>query len=437
MIFIIFLSASVLVSILLITFFINYRYIYIKPSIQFILLFNVFLQWPAVFYFDHIATTLNRSLPGFILMFTVVPVVVLLISFFNRKSAKIIYANINNSFKFSNVFKIFLVILIFLGPLIYFQYVSIHDTGLISVLRGDPRYENIVIREKSLKMLPALPRYFHAFSARIFSFFLIMILINELPTITDSVKKSFQILYIVVLSIFTIGFLAIDGSRGPGGLLLMVIFLFLFYKFQFKFKKIGPIKLIGIGSISVSIPMILEYFRSNSDNFANSISAFWERIFFIRLNSGLMNIRYAEKTGNPGISAIGKLAELLGYHSVNFANIVSTFETYSETETGLANASFVMSYYSYFGLYALPICIGLILSLDIIPWFVVRYINPKLYCFAVIAYAMCVYQLIDADFTTIFITHGLVIWMIIFLVLPSRWMGPNLSSGIGTKQTSR
>lgn len=407
--FLILVSAAILISLTLGFLYFTAKYYFVKPSIIFIAFFNIFLQWPAVYYYHLIESSLSSSRFGFILMFSLAPFSALLISLLFRESARKVYRGLDITMNFPAAVKLLLLCLVLLGPIIYFQYVSIYKTGLASILRGDSYTESSMIREQSLKMLPALPRYFHSMSTRVFSFLLIIILIDEVSRISNFFIKTWKICLIFIIIIFTVLFLAIDGSRAPGALVFMYILFFILYRGKINLNRMLNLKYLSILIMIVGIPAVLEYMRADSKDVMGTMNTFIDRLFYIRFESGILNVKYSEIYGNWGVAAMGNLSPLFGVKGVNVANFVANMEYYGPVESGLANASFMMTYYAYFGILAVPLSVGLILMLDGALWFVANRVRSNLFVYSVVGYTMAIYGLVDADYTTIFITHGLLI----------------------------
>jgi len=188
-------------------------------------------------------------------------------------------------------------------------------------------------------------------------------------------------------------------------------------------------KTIILISIIIFIPSAMEYMRGDSKDIATTMNIFFERIFFIRFESGILNIKYSEIYGHWGVAALGNISGFFGVKGVNVANFVANMEYFTPTESALANASFMMTYYAYFGIIAIPLSVGLILLLDTSLWFVVNKIRSNLYIFAVVGYAIAIYGLIDADYTTILFTQGLFFnHFILYLVSKfHKSQGPNFN----------
>ncbi len=420
-------SASILISLTLVFLYLTKKYYFVKPSIIFIAFFNVFLQWPAVYYYQLIESSLSSSRFGFILMFSLAPCSALLISLLFQQSARKVYRELDAPMRFPPAVKWLLLLCILLGPIIYFQYVSIYQTGLVSILRGDTFSESSLIREQSLKMLPALPRYFHAMSTRVFSFLFIVILIDEISRYSGFYIKVWKIFIISLMILFTVLFLAIDGSRAPGALVFMYILFFLVFRGKIKLGRMLNLKYVSVFLMIIGIPATLEYMRADSKDVLGTMNTFIDRLFYIRLESGILNIKYSEIYGNWGVAAMGNLSSLFGVKGVNVANFVASMEYFGPVQSGLANASFIMTYYAYFGILAVPLSVGLILLLDGALWFVANKVRSNLFAFAVVGYTMAIYGLVDADYTTIFITQGLLISLLLMYTF-SKFLFPKESA---------
>lgn len=426
--FLILVSASILISLTLLFLYLTQKFYFIKPSIIFITFFNIFLQWPSVYYYQIIENSLSRSRFGFILMFSLAPLSALLISLLFRQSARKVYQGLNLPMKFPSGVKWLLLFCVLLGPIIYLQFVSIYNTGLISILRGDSYMESSVIREQSLKLLPAIPRYFHAMSTRVFSFLLIVILIDEYPRYSGFVNKINKIFQILILIAATVLFLAIDGSRAPGALVFIYIFFYYLLKNKVNIWKMINLKHVLVVLIIIGIPATLEYMRSDTKDLLGTMEIFVDRLFRIRLESGILNIKYSEIYGNWGFAAMGNFSALFGVKGINVANFVSNLEFYGPVESGLANASFMLTYYAYFGILAVPLSVALILLLDGALWFVANRVRSNLFVFSVAGYTMAIYGLVDADYTTIFITQGLLMNLLLMYTFSKFLFPKNINS---------
>lgn len=416
--FYILLASSIITSYLYIKLYINKRYIFLKPSIAFCIFFNVFFQWPFVICYDEISMLISYTLLDIIIIFSFTPILILIVSplTFNN-SAISIYNNIRHSMSFSIQFQCFLFAGTLIGAIIYLYYVPFRDTGLMSILRGDDPYTIAVAREESMKLLPLFVRYAHVFSTKALCPLLVMTTMNEYLFEINKRNTSTALARIMFFMIFGIIFSSISGARGPGAYIGVSMFAFFLFRNQIvlsaKFLKVSILLLICI----LSIPIIIDYLRSDTKDMIMTTNTIFRRIFFVPLQAGIYNVYFAEIYGYWGIGAVTSLAKLVGVDSISVANEVYRLVYPSSISTGLINASFMLTYYSYFGLISFPLCIVLVLLLDAIPWFTSKYIDPRLQCYSAAIYTASLIALRSIDYTTYFISSGVIFSLATLFVL--------------------
>jgi len=417
------LSCTLLTTASLVRLYRRKRFCLIKPSVLFICFFHVFLQWPSVVYFGEVRRLLSATLLDFVLIFSLTPLIVLFVaSRLFLRSARALYARLDRPAPIRPEAKSIILLGALAGLALYLLYVPLGNTGLISILRGDDQLTNTLIREESMKLLPAFLRYAYIFSAKVLCLMLILVTVNDYFVARPSGGKRLSALWqLAVLVPFGLGFNGISGARSTGADVFIAIMLFLLFRNKLRLSFPAVQKAVLLFLCILAVPTVLQYLRSDTKSWLDALGNIFNRAFFIKLQAGLNNIHYAEIYGYWGIGAIPKLGQLFGVPALNVPNIIANlvYPT-SIIKTGYVNASFMMTYYSYFGMIAFPLCIVLILSLDVIPWLVRKLIQPDLYSYAAVGYALPMYVLTSLDYTSIFIGGGVVFWLLLLSLVP-KW----------------
>lgn len=415
------LASSLATTLYLIYIFRKKKFCFLKPSILFIMFFNIILQWPSVFYYEEITELLSSSLFGFIAVFSLVPIIVLYVSssFFFR-SVLTIYENIGNPASVTSGVKYCLMAGIFAGFIIYLDNVPIMETGLMAILRGESSQMIGLMREESLKVLPALQRYCFVLVVKVLCPLIVMTTINEyIAYKKNSGKKLSLFAQMIFFITVTVIISSISGARSIAANIFLCIIFYLIFSNKLILKHNLFLKVVSYMVIILSVVTILEYLRSDSKYWVDAIENITNRIFAGTLFPGIFTISLTENYGNWGVGAIPILRDILGVQPIPVANIVanSVFPD-SSIKTGLLNASFMMTYYSYLGLIALPLNIVLVLMLDVIPWFIGKLIRPELYCYAVVLYSAPMFTLTMVDYTIIFMSGGILFMILILMAIP-------------------
>jgi len=129
---------------------------------------------------------------------------------------------------------------------------------------------------------------------------------------------------------------------------------------------------------------------------------------------------------------VPKLARLAGLLPIDAPNLIGT--TYGPLYYGhpvmsstSAGAGFLFSYYAYFGLWALPIALALLLVLDSVVY-VYRRLPPALCLVLASDLTVQTMLFLQADLTTVFVTHG-IIPTVLFVIGLGAFTGTLAKSG--------
>lgn len=396
----------------------KYRYLLVKPSIATILFFTVTIQFAATVSAARIQSYLPEPL-HFLLLAHGFPLIGLFGSLlFQRDTASFLFKRIENyDFKQD---KSVIKMLWFITALItvaYLAEVPLRSTGLYAIIT-DP-ISSAQAREDSLKLIDNIfVRYSYMFLMSVVAPLLAIMIYYQ-----ASYQKKFRnTMSAVIQIIFILILVSFSGARSAAANIILAIVIAYFLKNKFKFNAYK----ILIGTfIVLLIPTILSILREGKETNIELIvqymmTSIFERMVFIPMATGLDHVHYAQTNGLIYAAGIPKLANLLGIKVINLANVIYlTYSSFS-LESGIANTSFVFSYYAMFGIAILPILLLLLWSLDLclplLKKMKAQVLLPTIACSILISKSFTA-----SDFTTALITHGFLLLFIIALFLD--WFG--------------
>ena len=399
---------------------VRYRYLMIKPSMVVILFFHVMIQWGATIK----AVEIESYLPNpyaFMLLAHGFPLIGFCFSlFYATKEAYMIWCRIIFPDKVSNHVQFKLKGLISGGILIFMVYylaiVPLTRTGLFAIFVNP---DNAAIaREYSLKLVedPIL-RYGFGFMASALAPLLAVMSINSISFSFDS-EQFIQNFFNIIILLGLILVVSITGARSFAASIIMTVLLSIFLR---KGLPVSPLKYLFAGALILVLPAVFSILREghipNIVDVQNYIfGPISRRVFLDPVQGGIYHLHSAQTNGYFGLGAIPKLALLFDKDPLNVPNIIGQIYESSAIASVSSNASFVFSYYSYFGMIALPLCLMGLWLLDLIIWVYKRLsVNLLLPCVASINVA-CI-SFISSDYTTVLLTHGILFLLITSLAL--------------------
>lgn len=385
------------------------RYLIVKPSIVFITIFHVCIQWAATIDYQNIVHTLPDP-SDFLLLTHLFPLAVVTISQqFGDHKAREVWDRLISTTAFDPAkYRAIAVILtgsMVIAVMIYLYYVPFWQTGLYAIFMNPMGAAQA--REESLKLIDNLSvKYLYLFMASAIAP-LLTVIFTRLMTSAWRSGAYLQVVF-YMLSIPVIAFAAaLTGARGfVANIILTMIMTILFERGL----PLNPVKLLGYGLLVVSGPVILSIMREGQ---ALSLTNFWEylsngvggRIFYTPMQTGLWFADYAQTSGFLGVAGIPKIASFFGVDSVNASNLVGLRYTHSSLDSMLANTCFLFSYYCFFGFNSLWISVLLTLCLDSVTWLYAKF-SDLLLLPCIVAIFVSSLSFADSDYTTVLITHG-------------------------------
>lgn len=385
------------------------RHLIVKPSIVVLGFYHIQIQWAGTLYSEKIYDYLPDPY-SFLVVLHGFPIAGIFFStmIFRRESLSV-WTRLQTRELY--VKRKTIAILIFVTTLIlilYLKSVPLQSTGIYAIFSNSA--ETAQTREESLKLLDNLfVKYGYTFLRAVFAPLLAVIAFNQI-IINLKLSKSLQIMGYSAIIIFTFLSVMLPGDRVSATNILLVIIMSYLY---IKGMPLKPHVIISFIILVLLIPIILSILRegkivSFSLIFEYMKTGIFSRTFIVPMETGLWHAHYAQTVDFFGISGIPKLASLYGLDPVNVPNLIYTKYTSAPIPSGLANTSFVFSYYSLFGLPSLFISLIGVLLLDLI---VIVYRNlPSNLLLATVAciFVSCM-RFVSSDYTTSLLTGGFIL----------------------------
>jgi hypothetical protein len=399
--------------------FFRYRYLFIKPSFIVILFFHLQIQWAGTIKSGEIFFYLPEPV-SFALLLHGFPLIGLGVSFFiAHRDARLILQRVVEAESLRVNGNILLILLAVIGTvtLLYFYTVPFSQTGLYTLFHN-PQLSKYA-REESLKLI-ANPVVRYGFIFLREAFVPILFTLSAFLGVFAVEKRRFlRAAGWGLLGMILLILVSVSGARSPA---LFVILTALFALYLRKGMKVRLVYILLLVVLLISIPTAISIVREGR-SFAPDI--FWtylskaiaNRIFFVPLNVSLYHVHFAQTGGFFGLAAVPKLAYLFNIEPINVANFIFSKYTHYGLESGLANACYVFTYYSYFGLSSIVFSLMGLWMLDLaIPVFK-RIKNNFILIAAVAATFNSCLSFVRSDYTTALITGGFMIVLIVTFVL--------------------
>jgi hypothetical protein len=384
----------------------------IKPSIWFLMFFNIQIQWAAVYNFHFITLKIQDQSIFFILtqVFPLIAVGLCLKSF--NKSSSIIWnrlLQINNHNYINKLVIVRLIIISLIIILIYLLFVPFSKTGLYNNFKagGNP-LDATIARENSLKLLTSTwLKYLFVFYQQSIALFTTSLLFIHM-FFQFKEHMYLNVLKYTALVIFIMLGAMLPGERISGVLILLSIFI------TYLFIEKGKLNVIRITLILVIVltpALLIQIKKYNLSINTGTIATVFQtvlldRILSVPLKTGVTWIFHVEHHGYWGILGIPKLAEISGYSEINIPNLMmKEYFDVGTIDTGYLNTSFVFAYFSYFKWFAIPFLFMFVYILDYVVLFY-KTLKPNLLLPAIVTINLSCLSLISSDYTTLFLSHG-------------------------------
>jgi len=389
----------------------RYRYLFVKPSMVFAFFFHVQIQWPSTIYWHKIAGNLTEPGSYFILS-QIFPLFLVAGSLYvARGISKDIFAQVISMSRPSSeeilwpIIPLFLVSLIIMGW--YLSVLPWEQSGLHAVIFHPENAK--MAREQSLKLLT--DKYLK-YAVSIFNSSLAPIIACLLGIKAMDFwrqQKYYQMGLVLLCLAPILVAVSLTGARGPS---VMVLLAVLFSLLLLKGLPFKPVTIVLLLMAILVIPMIIELLRVgggvNIEEIQNRYMVIIGRVAGYDMTvDAQWHVQYVAKHGFWGIAGIEKLAPLFGVQPVDILSIVGKYYT-NQSETISANTSVIFLYYACFGWLAVPLCLLLAWSLDLV-LFAYRHMTTIMLPVAIAVCGIAAVNLAHTAYTTIFVTHGFII----------------------------
>lgn len=388
---------------------VRYRWLLIKPSIIVIIFFHLMIQWAATAQ----AARNEAYLPNpwdFFLLVQLFPLIGLLVSFFiGTDLAQAIWIRVTEPFKSSLTYENGAIILLgayfVLFLPIYFQYVPLNATGLYAILFNPS--DAFMAREFSQKLLDnTFVRYGYVFMRSVFAPLLSVFVFKRM---IDSLKKMrfLKVVTCVLGLVFILIAVSLSGARANAAAVFLVIIFSVWIPNK---AKINPFVLIVAALLVFLVPTALTILREGRllsiDSFSQTLEGgIFYRTFVIPMRMGLNYVHYTQNIGSLGMRGFSFMS---GIHPewINVPNMINNLYG-GRYETGYANAGYIFAYFITLDIYAFPLSLLLLWSLDFV-LVIYQYIRNPVMLISLIASIIVASQaLISAEFTVVLLTGGL------------------------------
>lgn len=377
------------------------------------------IQWAATINSGYIAFYLPDPV-SFAFLVHGFPLIGLSVSFFTQfRNAKIVWCRLTDPdylySKLNTKVILILTVCIILISAFYLYSVPFEQTGLFAIFTNS---ENAAIaRENSLKTLSnALVKYSYSFMlfalAPLLAVLLAILFVQSLNK-----KRQFQSLAIAIVITGILFLVSLTGERSPSAFIILTIVFALFLNKGLLVTRSNIILALMATVAVLALPTLLTILREGK---AISLPIFWryltngilKRVFYSPMEAGLHYVHYAQTMHFFGVAGIQKIAILFGVEPIDTPNLIGLKYEYSGIKTVSANACYVLTYYSYFGLCSLFLSLIGLWLLDFAVWIYRRLSDSSLLACVASVSIVSIY-FVSGDYTTVLLTNGFGIILIV------------------------
>jgi hypothetical protein len=382
------------------------RYLFVKPSMMLLGWTHLFFQWPAAIYARYYELALPDAYSLVLLLHGFVLLGLLVSSRSFDLDARIVFQRVTEEDSPGSV-SISLLLLSYCAIVVstYLSVVPFTSTGLY-VMASNPVLA-AVARENSLKLITSAPvKYLYTTMVTGVAPFLVVLLAMSGRRFSRR-GNAFGVFFVVTAILAVLLASSLAGARATVLNLLLAIAIAFFFLRGLPFR---PARFLLTAAVLLIPPVIITIVREGKsvefDLFVTYLSNdIFRRAFVMPLHVGIFYVHYAETVRTFGISAVPRLAGMFGIPAVDATNLIGNVYAYSGIDTVSAGAGFLFTYYSYFGMWALPISLAGLWLLDLaVPLY--RLLDPRLLVPTLSAASFSTINFISADYTTVWLTHG-------------------------------
>jgi hypothetical protein len=394
------------------------RHLFIKPSIQLVLLHHLLFQWPAATFAGYIEKYLRHPwILSYVLDGYILGCLAGSLWWGNRMAAKL-----NRRLKGwgylgpagwpSARVIITITFTIALSLAIYLAFVPVDRTGLYSLIVEPARSREV--REESLKLLD------NAFVVYVFTLMRSSVAPIAVVLVMEGLMKGLRrnvlasIVGVLGVVAVCVGVL-LPGDRYALVRLVLGVLLWDWLRQGMRFRvRQGVLCLIALA------PAVVQTMLREGESWQTWREYFGlilvHRVWVSPLEVGVWYLDYADRLGTVGVAAFPKLAYLLGVTPVDVSNVVGLAYVENAMASISAGAGFVFSYYAYIGFAAMPLCVVLTVALDGILG-IYSILNRRMLLPAVVVVMLALVSMVQGEYTVALISHGLIPGLLMVMLL--------------------
>jgi hypothetical protein len=394
--------------------FIRRPQVFVRPSMQVLAFYHLLIQWPVVYLSRFIESWVHDEWHVFILVHGFVLIGIPLALSSSRQSVSEIWSRLRGDAAGASD-QTWTVIALFLAAIgcaaVYLTAVDIRDTGLY-VLLTDPVHASEA-RVESLKALQSmLPKYaLNVLSSTIAPLFTAFAVFAWLHRTNGSRWSN---VYPALLLPVVWGLALLSGAKGIAVFLVMVILATYLWDRRLRLPLAAAVLAIPIMLIPAAAYVVVianaNYEVGAMALMDRLIEAILKRAFLVPATTGIWHIDFAQTEGVVGIAGQLKLASALGVESIRLPMVIGQYygPAYYGDEVAThfsANTGFLFTAYACFGLFGLPLALAMLLCCDL-PLVLLRLLPRPWLVPALGATSVAVLKFIQSDYTTVWLTHG-------------------------------
>jgi hypothetical protein len=290
---------------------------------------------------------------------------------------------------------------------IFLLNTPLKKTGLFQIFSGGDALDSTIAREESLKNAPAIVRYTYVFFNKVLAIIAVVIITRGLYRNFKSKQwKSFALKLTLILFIAIMS--SLSGARSHGIYVLLSSIITILFIVNFEV----PILTIAISIlVLLFVPVALQINKFHGNFSLENILFTYNEILLRRsikipMETGLTWLDYVQRHGIWGINGVSFLKPFTGDNYVNVANyMMNQSSDRLSVDSGLMNTSFIFSYYSYMGYFAIVLYPFLFMLLDVVLK-VTRKFNVRLLLPATVLLCLCCINLVNTEYHTILLSYG-------------------------------
>lgn len=405
--------------------FIRRPQVFVRPSMQVLAFYHLLIQWPVAYLSRFIESWVHDPWHVFMLVHGFVLIGIPLALSGSRQAVREIWSRLrgDGAGVSDNTWAVNALFVAAIGcAAVYLTAVDITDTGLY-VLLTDPVHASEA-RVESLKALQSmLPKYalsvLSSTIAPLFTAYAVFAWLHR--TNTWRWNSLYPALLLPV--VWTLALLS--GAKGIAVFLVMVVVATYLWDRRLRLPLAAAVLVIPImlvPAVAYVVVIANAHYEVGAMALMDRLAeAILKRAFLVPATTGIWHIDYAQTEGVVGVAGQLRLASALGIESIRLPMVIGQYygPAYYGDEVAThfsANTGFLFTTYACFGLFGLPLALAMLLCCDL-PLILLRLLPRSWLVPAMGATSVAVLKFIQSDYTTVWLTHGFGLIVLVAWVL--------------------